>query len=318
MAKFDEIIKTLQQHKENDLSERWEALKKKKFQIEPVDLKKKLDIEQKEIKLKTGTLIDDMIGGGLEPEASMLLFGEYGSGKSQTCFTMSVLCPDHVVYIDTEGSFKVERIVEICKTRGLDWKELLSGKITLYQPKNWMEQMIILRRMVTPTDVGKIGLVIMDSLTKLFRGVEFAGRQSLQAKQPLVRETILAIEDIAKSYRCGFVYTTQIYEDPNKNAFLPDWTGHKPVGGASILHQPDYVILFRRKVSSNVRIARLLDASWQPLRERPFAITEKGIENLPETEKAEKLIEKTEKYEEKVVSGLDGTKKEDEKKAKEE
>jgi len=305
MPTLNDIINELVKRKEETLSDTWKELKKKR-KLKPVDLEKKLEEEGHNDKLKTGTLIDDLIGGGLEVASSMLLFGEYGSGKTQTCFTMAVLCPDIVIYIDTEGSFKASRIKEICDARGLDYKKVFD-KIKLFQPSNWIEQMYILQNLPSPADYGKIGLIIVDSLTKLFRGVEFSGRQSLSIKQPLIREYILTLEEIARDYGSALIYTTQIYESPTANAFLPDWTGQKAVGGSSILHQADYVV-FLRKGQGTSRIARLLDASWQPLRERPFRISAQGIEDLPQTEKAEKMKEKSLKYEENLEKVLEDPK----------
>jgi len=179
------------------------------------------------------------------------------------------------------------------------------SKIHLFKPETWLEQMVILNNLPSPTDVnGKIGLIILDSLSKKFRGIEFAGRGRLYVKQPLIRECIFKLEKIAHEYGAALIYTTQIYQSPTANPFLPEWSGQKAVGGASIEHQPDYVV-FLRKATGNVRIARLMDASWQPQRERPFRITEKGIEELPEGEKAIKLIQKTEKFEEKIKKAVE-------------
>jgi len=295
MPTIDEIIEYLTRRKEKILVEDFENAEKKELLEISVEEKYKQELSSK--KIKTGTLLDDLIGGGLEPKSRLLLYGEYGSGKTQTCFTIAVLCPDHVIYIDTENSFKATRIKQICDARGIDYKEVFK-KIHLFQPKSWIEQMLILDKLPSPADIedGRIGLIILDSLSKHFRGIEFAGRQSLSIKQPLIRECIGRLERIADAYNCALILTTQIYESPTANPFLPDWTGQKAVGGASLEHQPDYVV-FLRKAQGNVRIARLMDASWQPQRERPFMITEKGIEDLPETKKAEKIIKKTEKFE---------------------
>jgi DNA repair protein RadA len=291
--RIEDIISELADAKERKLIEFWKQAKDKK--IEPVDPFKALAREQGQTKLKTGTLIDDMIGGGLETGSSMLLYGEFGSGKSETCFTMAVLCPDIVIYIDTEGSFKWSRIQEMCEKRGLDYKEVFK-KIKLFQPANWIEQMMLLTQLPSPAEEGKIGLIIIDSLTKLFRGLEFAGRQELQVKQPQIREQMITLTEIAKAYECAIIFTTQIYESPNANAFLPDWATQEAVGGASLKHQASYV-MFLRRAQGNVRIARLVDADWQPLAEKPYQITVKGIDVLQDTETAKKVLEKASEYE---------------------
>jgi RecA/RadA recombinase len=176
-------------------------------------------------------------------------------------------------------------------------------KIILYQPQNWIEQMMILESMLSPADVGKIGLIIVDSLTKLFRGIEFAGRGELHNKQPMIREYPIDLISIAKAYGCAMIYTSQIYQTPASNPFLPDWANEACVGGPSLQHQATYVVHLRRGPAIT-RIARLIDADDMPLAERPFVITEAGVEDMPDTAKAADLIKKAEEYEKKQTAYL--------------
>ena len=280
------IIEELRTRKIVELADDLDLLKTNE-PLPTVDLFKKLKQEESELKIETGTMVDKLIGGGLSPASSILIYGEYGSGKSQMCYTMSVECPNAVVVIDAENSFRAERIKEIAEKRDKDW-ETVFNKITLKQPQNWVQQLRCLWSIPTPPEVptGKIGLIILDSLTKRFRGIEFAGRQSLYIKQPLIREFSFKLDRIVKAYQAGLIITTQVYEDPNVTSFLAEWTKFKAVGGSSLLHQPDFVLFLRRVKGQNVRIARMMDSSWQPLRECPFVITERGIDDLPPTAKA--------------------------------
>ena len=144
---------------------------------------------------------------------------------------------------------------------------------------------------------GKIGLIIIDSVTNLFRGIEFAGRNTLTEKQPLLREFSLVIKELAKMFDAAFIFTTQIYESPNQMAGLPSWCSHKPVGGASLLHQPTFVIFFRRVTNSNARIARLEDSTHTEMAEIPFLLTAKGVTPIPQgLEINDKLEKMTDKY----------------------
>lgn len=296
-----EVMKYLRDKKMKAMKADMDRLKQGKT-LKSIDQDELLEKESKEVKIKTGTLIDEMIGGGLPPSSndavtSMLLFGEYGAGKTQTAFTMCVEAPDDVIYVDLEGSYRAERIKAICKERRKDW-DVVKKKIHLFRPTNWIEQMMVLDSMPSPADAqtGRIGLVIVDSLTKAFRGVEFAGRQSLNTKQPMIREFMFQMGKIVKAFGSALIFTTQIYETPTSNPFLPAWAGHKAVGGASILHQAAFVIFLRRG-TGNVRIAQLKDSSWQALAERPFVITEGGIEDVPEDAVArEALMKRAEKF----------------------
>jgi DNA repair protein RadA len=299
-----DIIGDLADQKEKKIVQFYKEHKGKK--IKSVDPFKAYELEQTQPKLKTGTLIDEMVGGGFEAGSSMLLFGEYGSGKTETCFTIAVQCPDTVIYIDCEGSFKWSRIKEMCDERKIDYVKVFK-KIKLFSPANWVELMMTLAQLPSPADEDienhKIGVIIIDSLTKLFRGIEFAGRQELQVKQPPIRELMITGTEIAKAYECVLIFTTQIYESPNASAFMPKWASFHAVGGASIEHQASYV-MFLRRAQGNVRIARLTDSDWKPLSERPYLITAKGIEDLPDTATAQKVLEKAEAYETEMAEKL--------------
>lgn len=300
--RIEDIIGELADLKEKKLLQWYKDHKENK--IRPIDPFAAYEAELKEVKLKTGTLIDEMVGGGFEAGSSMLMFGEYGSGKTETCFTIAVLCPDTVIFIDCEGSFKWSRIKEMCDERKIDYKPVFS-KIKLFKPSNWVELMMTLAQLPSPADdgIGKIGVLIIDSLTKLFRGIEFAGRQELQVKQPPIRELMITGTEIAKAYECALIFTTQIYESPNANAFMPKWANFRAVGGASIEHQASYV-MFLRRAQGNVRIARLTDSDWKPLTERPYLITIKGIEDIPDTKTAQKVLEKAVAYEKEMAEKL--------------
>jgi len=67
------------------------------------------------------------LNGGIEAGVITQIYGPPGSGKTQLCHTLSVVMPSdyRVVYIDTEGSFRPERIQEIANVRGFDSKQIL-------------------------------------------------------------------------------------------------------------------------------------------------------------------------------------------------
>ncbi len=254
--------------------------------VKPIPIEELERREKTEFKIKTGTLIDELIGGGIPEAKSMMLYGELASGKTQTCLTTAVLCPDVVIYIDTEGSFRAERLEQICETRGLNWEEI-KKKVIYFRPKTWADQLMVLFSLPSPMDIdGKLGLIICDSISKHFRGVEFVGRENLQIKNGLIREFILALERIAELHKAALIYTTQIYDKVSGTLPMagPAQT-QAPIGGRSAEHQPDFVLHFR-KGKGNIRIARMMDSSWNSLGERAFVLNEKGIDNIPETSTA--------------------------------
>jgi DNA repair protein RadA len=80
------------------------------------------------VRLPTGCKsLDNLLGGGIEAGVITQVYGPPGSGKTQLCHTLSVMLPSDymVIYIDSEGSFRPERIKEIANARDFDSKEIL-------------------------------------------------------------------------------------------------------------------------------------------------------------------------------------------------
>ena len=80
--------------------------------------------------------LDNMLDGGIQTMRIYEFFGPAGVGKTQLCMQLSIntQLPEEkggldskVVYVDTEGGFKAERILQICRFRGLDGEKLLRG-----------------------------------------------------------------------------------------------------------------------------------------------------------------------------------------------
>ena len=64
------------------------------------------------------TAVDELLGGGLKPECTYEVYGEYGSGKTQFCNTLTSQAiheGENVVWVDCEDTFRPTRILEIMK-----------------------------------------------------------------------------------------------------------------------------------------------------------------------------------------------------------
>ena len=94
-------------------------------------VKKRTSIER----LTTGAPeLDELLGGGIETQSISETYGAFGSGKSQIAMQLAVnvqlpkkdggLNAD-VVFIDTENTFRPERITQMAEARGLNPKKIL-------------------------------------------------------------------------------------------------------------------------------------------------------------------------------------------------
>jgi hypothetical protein len=160
--------------------------------------------------------------------------------------------------------------------------------------------MLVSQSLPSPDDIAreygegkKVDLIICDSISKHFRGIEFLGRESLGIKLGLLREFIFNLERTCRLHKAALIYTTQIYDSVEGGGYMTCKADtQRAVGGRSAEHQPDFILHFR-KGSGNIRIVRVMDSSYKPLAEESFVINEKGIDDLPVDSKAGQLYEKS-------------------------
>ncbi len=223
--------------------------------------------------------LDELLGGGIETRAITELAGEFGSGKTNFCHQLSVMVqlPEdkgglngRALFIDTENTFRPERIVQIAKYRGLDPKEALKN-IFYARAYNSDHQMLIVDEAKKIISKENIRLIIVDSLVAHFRS-EYPGRENLAERQQKLNHHIAQLLKLADIYNVAVVVTNQVIAQPDMFFGNP----LKPAGGNVIAHGATYRI-WLRKGKENIRVARILDSPMHPESEATFKITEEGL-----------------------------------------
>ncbi|MGQ0534463.1 MAG: DNA repair and recombination protein RadA [Methanobacteriota archaeon] len=235
---------------------------------------------QKMRRLESGAKsLDELLGGGFEPQAITELFGEFGSGKTQICLQAAVTVqkPEdeggmngHALIIDTENTFRPERIVQIAKGADLDPQEALS-KIHVARAYNSAHQMLLVDKCHEIAQEHPVRLLIVDSLTAHFRA-EFVGRGTLADRQQKLNKFMHDILRFGDIHNTAILVTNQVHAKPD--AFFGDPT--RPVGGHIVGHTATFR-LYLRKSKGGKRIARLIDSPNLPEGEAVFSVTEDGI-----------------------------------------
>ena len=127
--------------------------------------------------------LDNLLDGGIETGVITQIYGPPGSGKTQLCHTLCVMLPSDygTIYIDTEGSFRPERIRAIAKARGLDPKQVLQ-RILVAKALDIKQLESRIEAACSKIDSdNKIKLLIVDSIIYHYRA-ECAGRSKLPEK----------------------------------------------------------------------------------------------------------------------------------------
>ncbi len=223
--------------------------------------------------------LDELLGGGVETQAITEFAGEFGTGKTQLAHQIAVniqLPPDQgglngeAVYIDTESTFRPERIVDMAKAAGLDPAEALA-RIHIARAFNSNHQMLLVGKAQELARERPIRLVVVDSLTSHFRS-EYAGRGELAPRQQLLNKHLHELLRFADTYNAAIVVTNQVSSRPD--ILFGDPT--RPIGGNIVAHAATYR-LYLRKSKPPKRIARLIDSPNLPEGEAVFSLTTEGI-----------------------------------------
>jgi len=239
--------------------------------------------KRKEVgKITTGSsALDALLGGGVETQAITEAYGAFGSGKSQIGFSLAVNVQlpkekgglnGKCIVIDTESTFRPERIIEIAEKRGLDQKKVLKN-IFVAKAFNSDHQVVLAEKAKDIIRQENVKLIVVDSLMSHFRS-DYSGRGELAPRQQKLNRHMHALQRMADTYNIAVYVTNQVMANPA--VMFGDPT--TAIGGHIVGHASSYR-LYLRKSKQNKRIARLIDSPNLPEGEAIFTLTEKGIED---------------------------------------
>ncbi len=263
---------------------------REKIEVSWVTAKELAEIKTTIGRITTGSSrLDLLLGGGVETQAITEFFGEFGTGKSQLChqLAVNVQLPIRMggldgaaLYIDTENTFRPERIVSMATHLGLDPDEVMEN-IIYSEAYTSDHQMILLEKADKIIKERGVRLIIVDSLTSHFRS-EYLGRQLLAERQQKLNKHMHRIVRLARAFNAAAVVTNQVMAKPDD---IFSTSAVYPVGGHIVGHTSHNRVLLRRVAGRNLRIARLVSSPYLPEGEAVFKITENGVEDVEDGER---------------------------------
>ena len=234
--------------------------------------------------IKTGSQeLDELFGGnGIETKAITQFYGKSATGKTQLCHTLCVTIQQlqtnyKTVYLDTESTFRSERIVEIAKARGLNPSGALKN-VRCIQPLNSSRFESILQQDL-PLQLNQdsdIKLIVIDSVINPYRA-EYPGRGMLSQRQSRLSKIMHLLQNIARVYDVAVVITNQVHTSVDGNGYcLAD--ADRPMGGNVMTHTSTFLI--RLKGNSSYLMAEMKGSPCYPETVKCFGINEKGIHDI--------------------------------------
>ena len=256
------------------------------------------------VRFTTGSAnLDAFLKGGVETQAITEIAGEFGSGKSQICHTLCVTANlsktkdkgrgnekslDSIIFIDTENTFRPERIHQIAEARGLDSEEIMK-RVFVCKINNSAQLEAIIRNLSKSIEQYKAKLVIVDSIISLHRA-EYPGRESLAERQQRLNVMLHKLIRLSEIYNIAIVVTNQVQSQPD-NFFGDSNSGSNSTrasGGNIMGHACTYRI-FLRKAGHDSRIAIMVDSPYHHAYDQVrFTISEKGVENAAAADEGNK------------------------------
>ncbi|KAF2897652.1 hypothetical protein ILUMI_08519 [Ignelater luminosus] len=240
------------------------------------------------IQITTGSKeLDRLLGGGIETGSITEIFGEFRTGKTQLCHTLAVTCQlpidnnggeGRCMYIDTEGTFRPERLLAVAERYKLTGQDVLDN-IAYARAYNTDHQMKLLVQAAAMMAESRYALLIVDSATSLYR-TDYSGRGELSARQMHLARFLRMLLRLADEFGVGVVITNQVVAQVDGGVMF-NADPKKPIGG-NIMAHASTTRLYLRKGRGETRVCKIYDSPCLPEAEAMFAINPDGIGDAKE------------------------------------
>nr|AAZ94621.1 Rad51 [Trypanosoma cruzi] len=227
--------------------------------------------------------VDKLLGGGIETGGITELLGEFRTGKTQLCHTLCVTCQLPIsqggaegmaLYIDTEGTFRPERLVAVAERYKLDPQDVLSNVACARAFNTDHQQQLLLQASAMMAE-NRFAIIIVDSATALYR-TDYSGRNELAARQMHLGKFLRSLHNLAEEYGVAVVVTNQVVANVDGSAQMFQADAKKPIGGHIMAHAST-TRLSLRKGRGEQRIMKVYDSPCLAEAEAIFGIYEDGV-----------------------------------------
>ncbi|KAA3490529.1 DNA repair protein RAD51-like protein isoform X1 [Gossypium australe] len=265
--------------------------------------------------------LDKILEGGIETGSITEIYGEFRSGKTQLCHTLCVTCQVRAVplsfswqlqlpldqgggegkamYIDAEGTFRPQRLLQIAERFGLNGADVLEN-VAYARAYNTDHQSRLLLEAASMMVETRFALMIVDSATALYR-TDFTGRGELSARQMHLAKFLRSLQKLADEfimylklfvlscYRYGIepfislfgvavVITNQVVAQVDGSAIFAG-PQIKPIGG-NIMAHASTTRLALRKGRAEERICKVISSPCLAEAEARFQISPGGVSDV--------------------------------------
>ena len=233
--------------------------------------------------------VDAILEGGLEAGSITEIYGEYRCGKTQFCHTLCVTCQlplsqgggeGKALYIDTEGTFRPQRLHQIAERFNLNPSDVLDN-VAYARAHNTDHQSQLLLAAASMMAEARFALIIVDSATSLYRS-EFNGRGELSVRQVHLGRFLRQLQRLAEEFGVAIVVTNQVVA-ANLDGAGGMFAGPsvKAIGGNIMAHGTTTRLWFKKGRGEN-RMVKIISSPCLAERDAQFAIGPDGVNDCNE------------------------------------
>lgn len=226
--------------------------------------------------------VDEMLQGGIESGSVTEIYGEFRTGKTQLMHTLAVTCQLPIeqgggegkcLYIDTEGTFRPQRLIQIAERFQMDPGPVLDNVAyaKAHNTEHQTELLVAAAGMMAET---RFALMIIDSVTNLYR-TEYEGRGELSARQMHLGKFLRQLARLADEFGVAVIVSNQVVANPEGGPFAGA-NALKPIGGNIMAHASTTRLALRKGRGEN-RVMKIVCSPMLPESEAQFSIGEDGI-----------------------------------------
>lgn len=199
-------------------------------------------------KISTGSKeLDELLKGGYEKGVITTIYGPAGSGKTNLCL-MAISSFEEkkkIIYLDTEGSFSVDRFKQLTPK----FEEIMN-RLMFFHPTNFEEQKKFFEKIKSLLD-DNIGLIVFDSVAMLYR-LEIGKNNDVYNVNRELGIQIAYLSEVARKKNIPVLVTNQVYSDfENKDQV-------KMVGGDILKYSSKCLIELQKSTDLSVDTKRKL------------------------------------------------------------
>lgn len=220
--------------------------------------------------------LDDLLSGGLSTQAITEVYGADGAGKTQFVLSLVVEAINRnegVIYLDCEGTFELDRLLEIASSRGYNITEEKLDKLSVIAT---MDTHTIRKTIAFMTPkIVELGakLIVVDGMIGVFRFEYDQGRGELNERQNLTKHPLRHLKRIAEFMNVGVIVTNQVLANPDGGYGADPM---KPVGGYIFGHTCRYILKLNKGGKAH-RTARLVKSNKDPQYDCEFYLNAAGV-----------------------------------------